>query len=211
VYKEVCASCHSLRYIAFRHLVGVTHTEEQAKAIAESYMIEDGPDNQGNMFKRPGKLSDYLPKPYPNEEAARAANAGALPPDLSVIVKARHHGEDYIFALLTGYRDPPTGIKLREGLYYNTYFPGGAIGMAQALYDDSVEYEDGTPATMSQHAKDVATFLTWASMPEHDERKLFAGRSIAALGILAATLLYWKRVRYSVLKNYKMTITKSIY
>lgn len=135
VYKNVCAACHSMKYIAYRNLVGVSHTEAEAKAEAEEQQFRDGPDDQGNYFMRPGKLSDYFPSPYPNEEAARAANNGAYPPDLSYIVSARHGGEDYIFALLTGYVDAPAGVVLRDGQYYNPYFAGGAISMAQALYD----------------------------------------------------------------------------
>lgn len=131
----MCAACHSMHYIAYRNLVGVSHTEAEAKAEAEEQMIKDGPDDQGNYFMRPGKLSDYFPSPYPNEEAARAANNGAYPPDLSYITSARHGGENYIFALLTGYCDPPAGAVIRDGQYFNPYFPGGAISMAQALYD----------------------------------------------------------------------------
>nr|CAD7593299.1 unnamed protein product [Timema genevievae] len=172
VYKQVCAACHSMKYIAYRNLIGVSHTEVEAKAEAEEVMVKDGPDDQGNYFNRPGKLSDYFPSPYPNEEAARAANNGAYPPDLSLITLARHGGEDYVFALLTGYCDPPAGIVLREGQYYNPYFVGGAISMAQALYNEVLEYSDGTPATASQVAKDVCTFLKWAAEPEHDQRKL---------------------------------------
>ncbi|CAG8561131.1 2708_t:CDS:2, partial [Paraglomus brasilianum] len=171
VYKEVCSTCHSLERIAWRNFVGVSHTLDEAKAMAEEVEYTDGPDDSGEYFQRPGKLSDYLPRPYPNEEAARAANAGALPPDLSLMIKARHGGCDYVFSLLTGYVDPPAGIEIREGLHYNPYFPGGAIGMARVLYDGLVEYEDGTPATTSQMAKDVVTFLNWAAEPEHDERK----------------------------------------
>lgn len=136
VYKQVCAACHSMKYIAYRNLVGVSHTEAEAKAEAEESMVRDGPDDQGNYFMRPGKLSDYFPSPYPNEEAARAANNGAYPPDLSYICSARHGGENYIFALLTGYHDAPAGVVLRDGQYYNPYFPGGAISMAQALYNE---------------------------------------------------------------------------
>lgn len=129
MYRQVCSTCHSLEYIHYRNLVGATHTEEQAKALAQSIEVTDGPNEDGEMFDRPGKLSDRLPKPYANEEAGRSANNGALPPDLSLITKARPYGEDYIFALLTGYSDPPAGFALRPGLYYNRYFAGGAIGM----------------------------------------------------------------------------------
>ncbi|KAI2663853.1 Cytochrome c1, heme protein, mitochondrial [Labeo rohita] len=169
VYKQVCAACHSMEYLAFRNLVGVSHTEAEVKTLAEEVEVVDGPDDTGEMFTRPGKPSDYFPKPYANPEAARAANNGALPPDLSYIVNARHGGEDYVFSLLTGYCDPPAGVSLREGLYYNPYFPGQAIGMAPPIYNEVLEFEDGTPATMSQVAKDVCTFLRWAAEPEHDQ------------------------------------------
>ncbi|XP_059153429.1 cytochrome c1, heme protein, mitochondrial-like [Physella acuta] len=173
VYKQVCAACHSMKFLSYRNLVGVIMTEEEAKAEAEEALVVDGPDENGDMFERPGKLSDAFPNPYRNDEHARSANNGALPPDLSYIVLARHGGEDYIFSLLNGYTEPPAGVKLMEGQYYNPYFPGGAIGMAQALYNEIIEYDDGTPATQSQLAKDVATFLKWAGEPEHDTRKLY--------------------------------------
>jgi ubiquinol-cytochrome c reductase cytochrome c1 subunit len=137
VYREVCSACHSLNRIAWRNLVGVTHTVDEAKAMAEELEYDDEePDDDGNLVKRPGKLSDYLPNPYPNENAARAANAGALPPDLSLMVKARHGGADYVFSLITGYpEEPPPGVHVMEGLNYNPYFPGGAIAMARVIYD----------------------------------------------------------------------------
>ncbi|XP_060521179.1 cytochrome c1, heme protein, mitochondrial [Cylas formicarius] len=204
VYKQVCAACHSMRFICYRHLVGVTHTEEQAKAEAGEQMVTDGPDETGAMFQRPGKLSDTFPNPYPNEEAARAANNGAFPPDLSYIQLARHGGEDYIFALLTGYCDAPAGVVLREGQNYNPYFPGGAISMAQALFNEVIEYEDGTPATASQLAKDVATFLTWASQPEHDDRKRMFIKCMGILGILIGVTYYIKRFKFSTLKTRKI-------
>ncbi|KYN20166.1 Cytochrome c1, heme protein, mitochondrial [Trachymyrmex cornetzi] len=171
VYKNVCAACHSLQYVAYRHLIDVTHTEAEAKALAEEVMIEDGPNEVGEYYKRPGKLYDYVPSPYPNEEAARASNNGAYPPDLSYIINARHNGENYVFSLLTGYCDAPAGLTLREGQYFNPYFPGGAIGMAQAIYNEVLEYEDGTPATASQVTKDITTFLMWTANHEFDERK----------------------------------------
>ncbi|ORX92405.1 hypothetical protein K493DRAFT_338827 [Basidiobolus meristosporus CBS 931.73] len=204
VYQEVCAACHSLDRIAFRNLVGVSHTEDEAKALAEAIEVEDGPNDIGDMFQRPGKLSDYLPRPYPNEEAARAANAGAYPPDLSLIVKGRHGGGDYIFALLTGYYDPPPGVEVKEGLYYNPYFPGGSIAMARALYDGIVEYEDGTPATTSQMAKDVVTFLSWASEPEHDERKKLGLKAVTILSGLFFISIWLKRFKWAPLKNRKI-------
>jgi ubiquinol-cytochrome c reductase cytochrome c1 subunit len=153
VYRQVCSSCHSIDRIAFRNLVGVTHTEAQAKKIAESYDLKDGPNDEGEMFERPGKLADKIPGPYENEQQARGANNGALPPDLSLMVKARHGGIDYVFALLNGYMEAPAGKAVPTGLNYNPYFPGGAIAMAKPLTDGQVEYEDGTPATVTQMSK----------------------------------------------------------
>ncbi|XP_024118639.1 cytochrome c1, heme protein, mitochondrial [Oryzias melastigma] len=204
VYKQVCSACHSMEYLAFRNLVGVSHTEDEMKAIAEEVEVVDGPDENGEMFTRPGKLSDYFPKPYANPEAARAANNGALPPDLSYIVNARHGGEDYVFSLLTGYCDPPAGVTVREGLYYNPYFPGQAIGMAPPIYNEILEYDDGTPATMSQVAKDVCTFLRWAAEPEHDQRKRMGLKLLMGSAILVPLLYYMKRHRWSVLKSRKI-------
>ncbi|CAM9481956.1 cytochrome c1, heme protein, mitochondrial [Lampetra fluviatilis] len=204
VYKQVCAACHSMDYVAFRNLVNVTHTEKEAKALAEEFEVVDGPDDNGEMFTRPGKLSDYFPKPYPNEQAARAANNGALPPDLSLIINARHGGEDYVFSLLTGYCEPPVGVAIREGMHFNPYFPGQAISMAPPLYNEILEYEDGTPASMSQVAKDVCTFLRWAAEPEHDTRKRMGLKLMMLMGIVLPLFYYMKRIRWSVLKSRKI-------
>ncbi|XP_017289231.1 cytochrome c1, heme protein, mitochondrial [Kryptolebias marmoratus] len=204
VYRQVCAACHSMEYLAFRNLVGVTHTAEEIKALAEEFEVVDGPDENGEMFTRPGKPSDYFPKPYPNPEAARAANMGALPPDLSYIVSARHGGEDYVFSLLTGYCEPPAGVSLREGLYYNPYFPGQAIAMAPPIYNEILEFDDGTPATMSQVAKDVCTFLRWAAEPEHDQRKRMGLKFLMGCAIVLPLFNYMKRHRWSVLKSSKI-------
>jgi len=204
VYQEVCSACHSLDRIAWRNLVGVSHTADEARELAEAIEYTDGPNDQGENFQRPGKLSDYLPPPYPNEEAARAGNAGALPPDLSLIIKARHGGADYVFSLLTGYVDPPAGVEIREGLNYNPYFPGGAIGMARVLYDGVVEYPDGTPATTSQMAKDVVTFLSWAAEPEHDDRKKMGLKAVILTGSLFLISIWIKRFKWSPIKNRKL-------
>ena len=206
----MCAACHSLDRIAFRNLVGVSHTMEEAKALAEEFEYTDGPDDNGDMFQRPGKLADYMPKPYANDEAARAANNGALPPDLSLIVKARHGGEDYIFALLTGYCDPPPGVEVREGLNYNPYFPGGAIAMARNIYDEVVEYEDGTPNTAPQIAKDVVTFLAWAAEPEHDERKKMGLKVVSWLSVMVGLSIWLKRWKWAPLKNRKIVWHKPV-
>jgi ubiquinol-cytochrome c reductase cytochrome c1 subunit len=205
VYRQVCSSCHSLKRVAFRSLVGVTHDEAQMKAIAESYEVTDGPNDIGEMFERPGKLSDNIPGPYRNDEEGRAANNGALPPDLSLMVKARHYGIDYIFSLLTGYIDPPAGKAMLPGLHYNPYFPGGAIAMAKQLTDGQVEYEDGTPATEAQMAKDVACFLAWAAEPEHDQRKKSGVQFMAAICVAILITGYYKRFRWSVLKTRKIS------
>lgn len=158
------------------------------------------------MFTRPGKLSDRFPQPYANEAAARFANGGAYPPDLSLITKARHNGQNYVFSLLTGYRDPPAGIAIREGLHYNPYFPGGAIAMPQMLIDGAVEYEDGTPATEAQMGKDVVTFLSWAAEPEMEERKLMGFKWIFVLSLALLQAAYYRRLRWSVLKSRKLVL-----
>jgi len=204
VYKQICSTCHALSRVAYRNLVGVSHTTAEAKELAEEVEVQDGPNDVGEMYMRPGKLSDYFQPPYPNENAARAANNGAYPPDLSLVVKARHGGEDYIFALLTGYREPPAGVEVREGLHYNPYFPGGAIAMAQQLYDGMVDYSDGTPATASQMAKDVTNFLAWAAEPNLDDRKLMGLRAMLLLSMLAGLTWYSKRVKWAYLKSRKV-------
>lgn len=204
VYRQVCSACHSLEALAFRNLVGVTHTLDEAKLIAASYQITDGPDDNGEMFQRPGKVSDYMPLAYPNEEAAKAANGGANPPDLSLITKARHNGSNYVFSLLTGFVEPPAGVEVREGLHFNPYFPGHVIGMARPLYDEAVEYEDGTKATTSQMAKDVVTFLTWIGEPWHDDRKRIGFKAMVMLSALVGLTFYTKRARWSVLKSRKL-------
>ena len=205
VYQNVCAACHSLHYLHFRQLVGVTHTEEQAKALAAKAEIIDGPNEKGEMFTRPGRLTDPFPKPYPNEEAARYANNGGLPHDLTLMVKARHGGEDYLFALLTGYGPAPAGISVRRGLYYNPYFPGGLISMPPPLADGQVDYPDGTPNTQSQLAKDVITFLAWVAEPTQDERKLF-GLKACFMTLLAMGLTgYYKRWRWNAVKTQKIS------
>jgi len=208
VYRQVCASCHSVDKIAFRELVGVTHSEDQMKKIAEEVEVTDGPDDTGEMFERPGKLSDTLPSPYMNEEQARMANGGAYPPDLSLMAKARHGGIDYIFHLLTGYVEPPEGKVMLPGLHYNPYFPGGAIAMAKQLEDGQVDYEDGTPATVTQMAKDVACFLAWTAEPEHDERKKNGMQWLIAIAAGLAVTGFYKRFRWSILKTRKITYTK---
>lgn len=208
VYKEVCASCHSLELICFRNLVEYgAWSEAEMKTIAADYDVTDGPNGDGEMFDRPGKLTDPIPKPYANEEAGAAANNGAYPPDLSLMAKARHAGVDYIFALLTGYCDPPEGKEMMEGLYYNPYFSGSSIAMPPPLQDGQVEYPDGTPATVSQMAKDVAVFLAWASEPIQDDRKLWGAKWIFAISVGAVITGFYKRFRWAPLKTRKISYT----
>jgi len=205
VYANVCATCHSLDGICYRNMVDVIYTEEQGKRIAEEIEVVDGPNDDGDMFERPGKLSDHFPNPYRNEEEARAINNGAYPPDLTLIVSARHGGPDYVMALLLGYEDPPEGVTVRPGLYYNPYFPGAKIGMPRQLNDGGVEYTDGTPATASQQAKDVSTFLHWCSKPEHDDRKRQGVKWLSALFLMALVSGYRKRVVWAPVKTRKIS------
>ena len=202
VYKEVCASCHSMQYLSYRNLGepgGPEFTQEEVKAIAASVEIEDGPDSQGEMFTRPGKPSDKFKSPYPNVEASTVANGGAYPPDMSVLVKARPGGADYMYSVLMGYEEPPAGMKLDDGVYYNKYMIGQKIKMASPLSDGIVEYSDGTEATMDQMAKDVTTFLAWAAEPELEERHRVGFKVIIYL-ILLTILVYlsmkkiWSRI-----------------
>lgn len=206
VYQEVCASCHSLSRIPYRSLVGSVITVDEAKAQAEENEYDSEPNDEGEIEKRPGKLSDYLPAPYKNDEAARAANNGALPPDLSLIVKARHGGCNYIFSLLTGYpEEPPAGAVVPDGLNFNPYFPGTGIAMARVLYDGLVEYEDETPATTSQMAKDVVEFLNWAAEPEMDQRKKMGMQVLIVSSALFAISVWVKRYKWANLKSRKVT------
>lgn len=206
VYREVCASCHSLSRVPYRTLVGTILTVDEAKALAEENEYPDEPDEQGEIPLRPGKLADYIPAPYKNDEAARFANNGALPPDLSLIIKARHGGCDYVFSLLTGYpEEAPAGVQVAPGMNFNPYFPGTGIGMARVLYDGLVEYEDGTPASTSQMAKDVVEFLNWAAEPEMDERKKMGMKVLVATTALWAVSVYVKRYKWAWLKSRKLT------
>jgi len=210
VYKEVCAGCHALNQIRYRDLgggtgaaheplVGLGFSEAEVKAIAAEYTVMDGPNDDGEMFERPARPADRLRKPFPNEKAARAANNGAYPLDLSLIVDARQDGANYVYALLTGYVDPPPSVKLGEGMHYNAWFAGHQIAMAAPLSDDRVAYADGTNATVSQMAKDVTTFLAWASEPNLEARKALGVKVILFLIILTGLLYAAKRKVWSSL------------
>ncbi|MCA3325671.1 MAG: cytochrome c1 [Roseomonas sp.] len=193
VYKEVCSACHSLRLVSYRNLRELGLTEAQVAAIASQFQIVDGPNDEGQMFERPGRPADRFRKPFANDAAARAANNGALPPDLSVMTKARAGGADYLFALLTGYVDPPPGVTLMDGMHYNKYFPGHQIAMGAPINPDQVEYADGTKATVEQMAHDVSTFLQWAAEPELEQRRALGVKIIIFLTILAGLTYAVKR------------------
>lgn len=193
VYKEVCAACHGLRLLSYRNLRELGFTEQQVAAIASQYQVMDGPNDEGQMFERPARPSDRFRSPFPNQQAARAANNGAYPVDLSVITKARVGGADYLYALLVGYQDPPPGVELMEGMNYNRYFPGHQIAMARPLNPDQVEFADGTPATIEQMARDVTTFLAWAAEPELEQRRAMGIKVIVFLTILAGLAYAVKR------------------
>ena len=193
VYREVCSSCHGVKYLAFRNLADLGYEEEMVKAIAAEYTIEDGPDDAGDMFERPGIPSDYFPSPYPNDKAAAAANGGKAPPDLSLITKARPDGANYVYSLLQGYGEPEDGSEVPDGSYYNAYFPGHVIAMPEILFGDDVEYSDGTPATIEQEAEDVAQFLHWAAEPRLEERKSTGLASMIFLIIFSGIFYVYKK------------------
>jgi cytochrome c1 len=171
VYREVCASCHSLRLVHFRQLEGIGYKNAQIKAMAAEIDVEDGPNDEGDMFERKGVPADKFPSPFLNAKAAAASNNGKAPPDLSLMTKARFNGSDYVYSLLTGYSEAPSGFVMPEGGNYNAYYPGHVIAMAAPLTEEAVEYQDGTTATVEQMAKDVTTFLSWAAEPELETRK----------------------------------------
>jgi ubiquinol-cytochrome c reductase cytochrome b/c1 subunit len=211
VYREVCQVCHGLKMIAFRNLAEIGFSEAQVRAIAAEYKIQDGPNDQGEMFERPGRPADYFPPPWPNEAAARARYNG-VPPDFSVIAKARtyergfpwfvidmftqyqENGVDYLHALLVGYQQtPPAGFSLPPGTFYNTYFPGHAIAMPPPLTDKQVEYTDGTPMTVDQYAKDISAFLMWAAEPHMETRKRIGFQVMIFLLVFAGMLYFTKK------------------
>jgi cytochrome c1 len=173
VYKDICSNCHSMRLLSYRNLGepgGPEFSPKAVEALAGQAQITDGPNDSGQMFQRPGRPSDRFRSPFANEQQARAANTGALPPDLSVIAKAREGGADYIYALLTGYREAPKGFVVAPGMHYNAAFPGHQIAMPPLLADGAVAYTDGTPRTLDNYARDVSAYLMWAAEPKLEER-----------------------------------------
>jgi len=195
VYTEVCSGCHSVQHLSYRNLSekgGPEFSVEEAKAIASQFEVEDGPNSDGEMFFRLGRLSDKFVKPYPNVEASTAANGGAYPPDMSVLAKARAGGADYIYSLLLGYEEAPAGIELDDGVYYNKYMPGKKIKMSEPVTDGIVEYLDGTDSTKEQVAKDITTFLVWASEPHLESQHRMGFKTIIYL-IILITLVYMSK------------------
>lgn len=202
VYKEVCSSCHGMNLLFYRNLGqpgGPEFSEAQVKAIAAEDEVQDGPDDEGDMFERSALPKDRFKEPFANENQARASNGGAYPPDLSVIAKARPKGPDYLYALLTGYVDAPAGVEVPDGMNYNRAFPGHLLAMAAPLSDDAVEYGDGTQATIAQMARDVTQFMMWAAEPTLEERKRIGFQVMIYLLILAGLMYFttkklWSRV-----------------
>ncbi len=216
IYKEVCSACHSMKLVPFRTLADLGYSEEQIKAFAAEYEVQDGPNADGEMFTRKAVASDHFPSPFPNDEAASAANGGAVPPDFSLIAKARgvergfptflfdiftqyqEGGPDYIYSLLTGYQEPPEGVEVAEGTYFNPYFAGSAsLAMAPPISDDQVTYDDGTPQTLDQYAKDVSAFLMWAAEPHLEDRKRTGFMVMVFLAIFTALVYLTKKSVYA--------------
>ena len=197
VYKEVCATCHAMRQMSYRNLRELGLSDAEVRAIAASVTVMDGPNDEGEMFERPGRASDRFRRPFANDQAARAANNGALPPDLSVIVKAREGGANYIYGLLTGYEEPPAGVTVMEGMHYNKAFPGHQIAMAPPLNADQVTFHDETKATVDQMAHDVATFLAWSAEPELEARRAMGVKLILFLTVLGGLAYAVKRKIWS--------------
>ncbi len=198
VYREVCSACHSLDRVNYRNLTALGYTEDQVKNIAAEYTVIDGPDDEGEMFERPARPSDAFVSPYANDKQAVAAN-GALPPDLSLMTKARHHGSDYVYGILTGYETGHHDVP--EGKSWNKYFPGHIITMAPPLSDGMIAYEDGTPETLEQYAADVVNFLTWAADPHMEERKRTGIKVIFFLLAFAGVMYAYKKKIWADLKK----------
>ncbi len=197
IYSQVCSNCHAMRLLHYRDLSGIGLDPAQIKAVAAAVTVPQGLDDQGVPKDGPGTPANQFRSPFPNDVAASAANNGAIPPDLSLIVNAREGGPNYIYGILTGYVDPPAGFKVADGLYYNKYFPGHQIHMPQPLQDGSVSYTDGTPTDLNQEAHDVVTFLAWASNPEMIERKQMGVRVVLFLVFMTGLTYAVKRKVWS--------------
>ena len=193
VFREVCSNCHSMKLVAYRNLAALGFSEDEVKDIAAEKQVQDGPNDQGDMFQRPARPSDHIVPPFPNDQAARVGNNGALPPDLSLMTKARPGGPDYVYALLTGFADAPAGVTIPDGMYYNGAFPGHQIAMPPPISDEAVTYADGTKATKEQIAKDISAFLNWAAEPELDVRHAMGVKVLLFLFVLTVMLFAVKK------------------
>ena len=200
IYTQVCANCHSMRLLSYRNLSQIGLSEQQIEGIAGSVEVNAAPNDQGLITQRPARPSDRFRSPFANEAAARAANAGAYPPDLSVMVKSREGGADYIHALLTGYEEPPAGTTVPEGMHYNKYYAGHMIAMAQPLQDGQQTFADGAPSTVDAMSKDVSTFLAWAAEPELEQRHAMGVRWVLFLSVLGGLVYAVKRKVWADLK-----------
>ena len=193
VYKEVCSACHSMKFMSYRDLSGLGYTPDQVKAVAAEVTVTDGPNDDGEMFDRPARPSDHFKSPFANDKAARAANSGALPPDMSLLVKAREHGEDYIYAVLTGYTDPPACASMNPGKQWNKYFPPHQISMPKPLADGQVSFSDGAPNALPDEARDIVQFLAYASEPHMEARKFMGIKVVLFLLVFAGIMRAVKR------------------
>ncbi len=195
VYMDACSGCHSLRHVAYRDLsaLGVGFTPENIKALAAQFKVEDGPNEEGKMVRRPARPADRIVSRFANKQAAQHANKGMYPPDLSLITKARRDGTDYLYAFLIGYEEAPAGARLTPGMHFNRYAPGQQTGMEAVLEDDLVEFDDGTPATVTQMARDVTEFLAWAADPHREIRHSIGSRVVVFLFLLTLMLIALKR------------------
>ncbi len=193
VYREVCAGCHGIRHVSYRDLEDIGFSKDEVKIIAGEYEVADGPNDEGEMFLRPAKESDKFVNPYQNKNEARVSNNGAYPPDLSLIVKARSGGANYLYSLLNGYKEFPEDFDSSEGMYYNEFYPGNQIAMPSPIMDDIVEFDDGTEATHSQIARDITSFLAWTAEPELERRKSLGVKTIFFLILISIMLLGVKR------------------
>ncbi|HQT77559.1 MAG: cytochrome c1 [Rhodospirillales bacterium 20-64-7] len=197
IYSQVCSNCHSMHLLHYRDLSGIGLNPEQIKAVSAAVTVPQGVDDQGNPKEGPATPANQFRSPFPNEQAARSANNGAVPPDLSLIVNAREGGPNYVYGILTGYTDPPAGFKVQDGLYYNKMFPGHQIHMPPPLQNGSVDYTDGTSNALNQEAHDVVTFLSWAANPEMVERKQIGVRVILFLMFMTGLTYAVKRKVWS--------------
>jgi ubiquinol-cytochrome c reductase cytochrome c1 subunit len=193
VYNEVCAGCHSMKLIAFRNFADLGYNKAEIKSLAAQYEVQDGPNDDGDMFMRPAIPADRIPAPYANDNAARAGNNGALPPDLSLIAKARPHGPNYLYSLLSSYDNAPIGKEIPDGMYYNSAYPGHLIAMPQPLYGDDIEYSDGAATSIDAVSADLTQFLMWAAEPKMEVRKRIGVAAVFFLGIFVIVSYLAKR------------------